>query len=64
MILAVGVVNLLFNVMRPTRGVYAVDSTDPMDEPVEPEPEPTDEGDPFGLDKVLPQGGWAEQTTR
>jgi hypothetical protein len=59
MILAIGVINLLFNVMRPTHGTHAIDATDPTDEPLEPEPEPTDEGDPFGLDKVLPQGEWA-----
>jgi hypothetical protein len=64
MILAVGVINLLFNVMRPTRGIHAIDATDPTDEPIEPEPAPADEGDPFGLDKLLPQGEWREPVSR
>ncbi|MCU1462504.1 MAG: hypothetical protein JWO37_2579 [Acidimicrobiales bacterium] len=59
MILAVGVMNLLYNVMRPTRGEHAIDATDPTDEPVEPDPEPADEGDPFDLDRLLPQGEWS-----
>jgi hypothetical protein len=68
MILALGVINLLFNVMRPTGGGHGIDPTTrapskPAEageaadagDAAEAAPLEQDHNDPFGLDRLIPQ---------
>lgn len=72
MILAVGVMNLLYNVMRPTPGRHGADPTAPAGEPTDDVnatrwADDDDDGrdrdraghdrDPFGIDRLMPQTG-------
>ena len=59
-ILAVGVVDLIYNVMRATPGEHGIDVTKPTEvaAKAEEDNDGEDEQDPFGLNHLLPQGEW------